>query len=106
MEETELEMAQRHVTEGRRIVAEQREGVARLKISSHDFHAAQKDLELFEDSLAIFEADLAAPPRKIKSPEPLGGRAKIKAAILRTHIARASIESGTKRSRRYSALVQ
>ena len=60
MEETELEIAQRHVTEGRRIVAEQRERVARLKISSRDFHAAQKDLELYADSLAIFEADLAA----------------------------------------------
>ena len=61
MEETELEIAQRHVTEGRRIVTEQREKVARLQISGPDFHAAKKDLEqLLEDSLAIFEADLAA----------------------------------------------
>jgi hypothetical protein len=59
MEETDLEMAQRHVASGRRIVAEQRERVARLKIfPGRDAHAAQKDLEPFEDSLAMFEEHL------------------------------------------------
>jgi hypothetical protein len=42
-------------------VAEQRERIARLKVfPGRDAHAAQKDLELFEDSLAIFEEHLAA----------------------------------------------
>lgn len=46
--------------EARRVVAEQRETVARLKSFGSDTHEAEKDLLLFEDSLSIFEEDLAA----------------------------------------------
>ena len=57
MAETEREIAQRRVTEGRRIVAEQHDKVARLRAHGRDMQA-QRELELFEDSLAMFEEHL------------------------------------------------
>ena len=51
-------MAQRHVTEGRRIVAEQRDRVAKLVANGCDAREAKRDLQLFEDTLAIFEEHL------------------------------------------------
>jgi hypothetical protein len=55
---TELETAERHVTEGRRIVAEQRAKVDRLPKIGGDTYNAEQELRLFEDSLAIFEDHL------------------------------------------------
>lgn len=55
---TELETATRHVTEGRRIVAEQRARVDRLRATGRDTYGAEQELRLFEDSLAIFEDHL------------------------------------------------
>jgi hypothetical protein len=60
MEETDIEAAHRRVTQGRRIVAEQRDKIARLKAQGGDARDAQKQLRLFENALAIFEEDLAA----------------------------------------------
>ena len=51
-------MAERHVEEGRRIIARQRELVARQKALGRDMTASQTLLEEFERSQAIFEADL------------------------------------------------
>ena len=59
MEETEIEMAQRHVSEGRRIVAAARDRVAHLKAHGRDAHEAEQNLRVFEESLAIFEEHLA-----------------------------------------------
>jgi hypothetical protein len=60
MDQTELEMARRRIAQGCRLVAEQREKVARLKARGADSYEAQKELDLFEDSLATFEEHLAA----------------------------------------------
>jgi hypothetical protein len=60
VDENELEAAHRHVNQSRRIVATQRERVARLKANGHDARAAEKELELFENSLLICEQHLAA----------------------------------------------
>jgi hypothetical protein len=60
MDQTELEMAQRRIAQGRRLVAEQRENVARLQARGADTYEAHKELDLFEDSLATFEEHLAA----------------------------------------------
>ena len=60
MEETEIERAQRHVTEGRRIVAAARARNADLKTRGRDARVAEQNLRLFEKSLEIFEEHLAA----------------------------------------------
>lgn len=60
MEETELEAAQRHVSQSRRILAAQHDKIARLKANGHDARAAEKELELFENARAICEEYLAA----------------------------------------------
>ena len=39
-------------------MAEQREKVTRLRAQNRDVHEAQRELELFEDSLAMFEEHL------------------------------------------------
>ena len=67
MEESELEAAHRHVTQSRRIVATQRERVVRLKANGHDVRAAEKELELFENSLLICEQHLAAVQARSRS---------------------------------------
>jgi hypothetical protein len=50
----QIELAQRHVLEGRRIVAAQRERIAR----GEDSQDARDLLATFEQSLEIFEQDL------------------------------------------------
>ena len=51
-----IELAERHVLEGRRIVAAQRE---RIASGQADGESAQQLLLSFEQSLEIFEQDLA-----------------------------------------------
>ncbi len=51
-----LVMAARHVEDARRIVARQRETVAELKADHHNTTDAERTLQLFEQTLAIFEA--------------------------------------------------
>ena len=58
--ESKLAQATRHVAEGRRIVAQQRERVARLKASGRDTTRSEELLDQFERTLAIFEDDLKA----------------------------------------------
>jgi len=55
-----LDRARRHVVEGRRIVANQLALVEQLKSSGHDIREAEQTLDLFLQSLAIFEDDLRA----------------------------------------------
>jgi hypothetical protein len=55
--ETSLEMAVRHVAEARRIVAQQRERIARLKADGHSIVDHEKTLEVLEATLRIFEHD-------------------------------------------------
>jgi hypothetical protein len=55
---TELENAEQYVTEGRRVVTEQREKVDRLTATGGDIYAAAQELRFFQDSLAIFEDHL------------------------------------------------
>jgi hypothetical protein len=66
--ETKLDQAARHVREGKLIVARQRALIAHQKAGGHDTEAAENLLTLFERTLAIFEADLAAisPPPKVR----------------------------------------
>ena len=52
----QIELARRHVTEGRRIVAAQR---ARIASGQTDGEDAHRLLLSFEQSLEIFEQDLA-----------------------------------------------
>ena len=54
------ELAHEHVTEGRRIVAKQRELIADLRACGGDSEKAEDLLSAFENSLMIFEDDLAA----------------------------------------------
>jgi hypothetical protein len=58
MEQTKTEMARRHVIEGRRIVACQRERVERLAGIGLDTTEAKRTLDLFARTLDIFEDDL------------------------------------------------
>ena len=60
MPENLLQMAQRHVLTGARILDRQRLIVASLKARGVDTRRAERTLKLFEDSQAIFEDDLAA----------------------------------------------
>ena len=55
---TELENAEQYVTEGRRVVTEQREKVDRLRATGGDIYGAEQELRFFEGSLAIFEDHL------------------------------------------------
>jgi hypothetical protein len=52
--------AHRHVTQGRRIVARQRELITEIRDRGADSTSAEDLLSAFERSLAIFEDDLAA----------------------------------------------
>src|SRR5262245_1021551 len=56
--ESELDLARRHVLEGRRIVAEQRVRVQQLREQDLDASDAAYDLDLFERVSAIFEEHL------------------------------------------------
>ena len=58
MHETLREMALRHVTTGRRIVAAQRRRVEQLRTDGRDAAASEVLLARYERSLAIFEDDL------------------------------------------------
>jgi len=55
-----LDRARRHVVEGRRIVVSQFALVEQLKSSGRDTREAERTLDLFQSSLAIFEDDLRA----------------------------------------------
>ena len=55
---SELKMAFRHVIDGRRIVARQRERVEMLARNGHDTTEAKRTLDLFARTLDIFEDDL------------------------------------------------
>jgi len=54
--EQQIELAERHVLEGRRIVMTQRARIARGEVNGDD---ARRLLPTFERSLDIFEQDLA-----------------------------------------------
>jgi hypothetical protein len=58
MEQSKREMAFRHVLDGRRIVARQRERVETLARSGRDTTEAKRTLDLFARTLNIFEDDL------------------------------------------------
>ncbi|HKD27659.1 MAG TPA: hypothetical protein VKC66_17380 [Xanthobacteraceae bacterium] len=58
MEQNKIEMAFRHVTDARRIVACQRERVEMLARKGHDTTSAERTLDLFARTLDIFEDDL------------------------------------------------
>lgn len=72
MEPSRIELAFRHVIDGRRIVARQRDRVEWLARNGHDTTEAQRTLDLFARTLKIFEDDLrrieteqAAPSREV-----------------------------------------
>jgi hypothetical protein len=62
--ETRLEMAQRHVSEGRTLVERHRAFIAKLRAAGRPTHKAEALLDACERSLRIFEDDLAALLRK------------------------------------------
>jgi DNA invertase Pin-like site-specific DNA recombinase len=70
--ENELERAVRHVREGRRIVAEQRDRVARLKSLGLDTREAESNLRIFRDTLAIFQDHLKALQKPHRPIQPSG----------------------------------
>lgn len=53
--ETELAVAARHAAKGRCIVARQRQLIARMHAAGHPTRDAERTLDLFECTLAIFE---------------------------------------------------
>jgi hypothetical protein len=53
--ESDLAMAARHVAEGRRIVAQQRERIARLKADGHPTADHEQTLRVLESTLQILE---------------------------------------------------
>ena len=59
MAETQLELAQRHVLESRKIIEQQKRLIERRKKSGLDTTSAEALLRSFESSLEIFERDLA-----------------------------------------------
>lgn len=56
--ETELEMASRHVAEGRIAVERQRKILAELRRDGHPIEEAMKVLSVFERTQALHEAHL------------------------------------------------
>lgn len=58
MTESPLEAAQRHVREGRSIVAAQEALVIRIRASGRDVGPAEDLLSAFRSTLALFEGDL------------------------------------------------
>jgi hypothetical protein len=56
--ESKVEMAFRHVVQGRRIVARQRQLVEWLALNGRDTTSAEQILDSFVRTLAIFEDDL------------------------------------------------
>jgi hypothetical protein len=58
MVDDRITLAARHVSEGQRIVAAQKDLIERLKVGGRDIAEAQRLLHAFEHSLAIFEDDL------------------------------------------------
>jgi hypothetical protein len=55
-----LEMARRHVEEGRSIVARQRAIISEMKRKGHEVSTAEDPLDQFVSALDIFEGDYAA----------------------------------------------
>ena len=51
----DLEMAQRHIDEGRQRVAEQRERIIVIKADGHDVRRAEELLRVMLETLAIME---------------------------------------------------
>jgi hypothetical protein len=58
MSEDQLEMARRHVIEGRQVIAKQQELVSRLRGSGKDTSKDERLLRRFEQNQAMFEKDL------------------------------------------------
>ena len=56
--ESLLDVARRHVLDGRQLVADQRLRVKRLRAGGCDTHSAERVLRLFERSQDIFEKHL------------------------------------------------
>ncbi len=56
--ESKVEIAFRHVVQGRRLVARQRRLVERLALNGRDTTNAEQILDLFVRTLALFEDDL------------------------------------------------
>ncbi len=65
MTENRLAMAEGHVEEGRRIVARQRDLIARQRVLGQDTDVSEWLLSQFELSLVAFEADLQSIRDKI-----------------------------------------
>jgi hypothetical protein len=57
-DETELEMARRHVTEGRVLVRRQRQTLAKLRENGHPTATAEQLLLLLESIQALYEDHL------------------------------------------------
>ena len=66
---TTLDVASRHVRNGRRIIASQRGLVEHLRTTGRDVSDAERTLELFERSQAIFEDHL----RQLEAERLVGG---------------------------------
>jgi hypothetical protein len=66
-DESKLEQALRHVREGRRIVARQRQLINQQKAAGGDTSSSEELLLQFECTLAIFEADLQAIQEEIQT---------------------------------------
>jgi hypothetical protein len=58
MSEDRLQMARRHVIEGRRVIAAQQELIARLRARGEDTSVDERLLRRFEQNQTIFEKDL------------------------------------------------
>jgi hypothetical protein len=54
-----LDVARQHVADGGRIIAQQTKLIALLRETGRDTKEAERTLQLFEASLAIFEKPLA-----------------------------------------------
>jgi hypothetical protein len=55
-----IALAEKHVTRGRQLVDKQREQIKRIRAQGRQSAEAEHLLGLFEQTLAIFEEDLAA----------------------------------------------
>jgi hypothetical protein len=78
--ETELAAAARHVAEGRLIVARQRERIARLRAQGSCTGDYERTLDIFVNSLQIFEdheRELRAAAEKLQAP--VGSRDRLNA---------------------------
>jgi hypothetical protein len=58
MSEDRLELARRHVIEGRRVIAAQQELIERLRAAGKDTTIDERLLRRFEQNQVVFEKDL------------------------------------------------